>query len=202
MKLEKNKGVCWAAVNQKKTFVVTDVHKFPGHIACDSRSNSEIAVPIFDKLGEVIGILDVDSREYSNFDASDAEYLEKLTNLIFMNIPLTKSSNYFLNEIENAVTVCDADGIILYMNNKSIETFANSGGEKLIGSNLYKCHPGNSKEKLQNIMTAQKTNSYYILKNGARKLIHQVPRFKSGIFDGFLEISIPIPDTIETFSRD
>ena len=80
--LEKNKGVCWAGVNSGKTVVVPDVHLFPGHIACDSRSNSEIVVPLFDETGNVYGVLDVDSKEKSSFDETDAAWLERIVQLI------------------------------------------------------------------------------------------------------------------------
>ncbi|NQU85253.1 MAG: GAF domain-containing protein [Mariniphaga sp.] len=66
--LEKGKGVCWAAFNQKKTVIVEDVHNFSGHIACDSRSKSEIVVPFRNINGEIMGVLDVDSNELSAFD--------------------------------------------------------------------------------------------------------------------------------------
>jgi L-methionine (R)-S-oxide reductase len=81
--LENNTGVCWAAINQKETIIVPDVHKFPGHIACDSRSNSEIAVPVTDPSGAVLGVLDVDSESFGSFDETDAEYLEKIVRLIY-----------------------------------------------------------------------------------------------------------------------
>jgi L-methionine (R)-S-oxide reductase len=79
--LEKNKGVCWAAFNKKETVVVEDVHQFPGHIACDSRSNSEIVVPLKNREGEIIGVLDVDSKEKAAFDEVDALWLEKILEL-------------------------------------------------------------------------------------------------------------------------
>lgn len=81
--LEKNTGVCWAAVNTKKTIVVPDVHKFPGHIACDSRANSEIVVPVTGPTGTLVGVLDVDSEALSSFDETDAGYLEKIVHLIY-----------------------------------------------------------------------------------------------------------------------
>jgi L-methionine (R)-S-oxide reductase len=81
--LEKNKGVCWAAFNRKETVVVEDVHQFPGHIACDSRSNAEIVVPLKNREGAVIGVLDVDSREKAAFDEVDARWLEKILELIY-----------------------------------------------------------------------------------------------------------------------
>jgi GAF domain-containing protein len=80
--LAKNKGVCWTSVNQGKTIVVPDVHQFPDHIACDSRSNSEIVVPYKDKTGKITAVLDVDSSEFNSFDEVDAEYLEKIVALI------------------------------------------------------------------------------------------------------------------------
>jgi L-methionine (R)-S-oxide reductase len=80
--LEKDKGVCWAGVNKGETIVVSDVHQFPGHIACDSRSNSEIVVPLKAADGSVYGVLDVDSSELASFDETDAKWLEKILNLL------------------------------------------------------------------------------------------------------------------------
>ncbi|MFC2101575.1 GAF domain-containing protein [Bacteroidota bacterium] len=80
--LEKDKGVCWAGINQQKTIVVPDVHQFPGHIACDSRSNSEIVVPVTDKRGTIVGVLDVDSEKVNSFDEVDAENLEEIVRMI------------------------------------------------------------------------------------------------------------------------
>jgi GAF domain-containing protein len=82
--LKKDTGVCWAGINKGKTVIVDDVHQFPGHIACDSRSNSEIVVPLRDNSGEIIGVLDVDSSEFSNFDEVDAEWLERILELIYI----------------------------------------------------------------------------------------------------------------------
>ena len=81
--LEKDKGVCWAAFNQKKTMVVEDVHQFPGHIACDSRSKSEIVVPFKNKEGDLIGVLDIDSKELASFSEVDARWLEKILDLVY-----------------------------------------------------------------------------------------------------------------------
>lgn len=71
------RGVCGTAVAERRTLVVEDVNAFPGHIACDSRSRSEIVVPIV-SAGEVVGVLDLDSAELSNFDDGDREGLEAL----------------------------------------------------------------------------------------------------------------------------
>lgn len=80
--LEKNTGVCWAGILERSTIVVPDVHKFPGHIACDSRSNSEIVVPLFDAKNEPWAVLDVDSRRRDAFSAVDKYWLEKIARLI------------------------------------------------------------------------------------------------------------------------
>ena len=80
--LKKDTGVCWASVNEASTIVVSDVHEFPGHIACDSRSRSEIVIPLKNTQGEVIGVLDVDSKDLASFDEVDARWLEKIVGLI------------------------------------------------------------------------------------------------------------------------
>ena len=80
--LAKDTGVCWAAVNKKEIMMVEDVEKFPGHIACDSRSKSEIVIPLKNKRGDVYGVLDVDSSKLNAFDDIDAKWLLKITELI------------------------------------------------------------------------------------------------------------------------
>ncbi len=80
--LEKKKGVCWASVEKEDTIVVPDVNKFPGHITCDSRSNSEIVVPLVSEDSQVWGVLDVDSRELDAFSEIDKGWLEKIVKLI------------------------------------------------------------------------------------------------------------------------
>jgi len=81
--LKKDTGVCWAGINQNKPVVVEDVHAFPGHIACDSRSQSEIVVPLRNASGITIGVLDVDSSEPASFDEVDAKWLEKIVALVY-----------------------------------------------------------------------------------------------------------------------
>jgi GAF domain-containing protein len=71
-----DRGVCGLAARSKKTVIVPDVHQFPGHIACDEGSNSEIVVPII-KNKQLIGVLDIDSYSFSRFDTKDQAFLEK-----------------------------------------------------------------------------------------------------------------------------
>ncbi|HSG68165.1 MAG TPA: GAF domain-containing protein [Bacteroidales bacterium] len=80
--LNKDTGVCWAGINRGETIVVPDVHEFPGHIACDSRSRSEIVVPVRNGSGRLIGVLDVDSKDLASFDEVDAYWLEKIIGLL------------------------------------------------------------------------------------------------------------------------
>ena len=77
------RGVCGAAAAERRTQIVEDVHAFPGHIACDSRSASEIVVPVVDASGDLIAVLDVDATEKAAFDAVDAEWLERLIAKVF-----------------------------------------------------------------------------------------------------------------------
>ncbi|EJQ15656.1 GAF domain-containing protein [Bacillus cereus] len=79
------RGVCGAAAETKTTQLVADVHQFPGHIACDSASNSEIVVPIV-KEGNIIGVLDIDSPEKNRFDEVDQRYLEKFVETLLKHI--------------------------------------------------------------------------------------------------------------------
>lgn len=82
MHIAVGKGVCGTVAKTKQTEIVENVHNFPGHIACDSASKSEIVVPVF-KDGHFWGVLDLDSPEYSTFDETDGEYLSQIAPLIF-----------------------------------------------------------------------------------------------------------------------
>ncbi len=75
------RGVCGTAAEERRTVVVEDVHLFPGHIACDAASNSEIVVPLV-KDGELIGVLDIDSPLKNRFDAEDQAFLEQFAELL------------------------------------------------------------------------------------------------------------------------
>ena len=83
-RIKKGKGVCGNSWAQAKTLIVPDVEKFPGHIACSSASRSEIVIPVMHK-DEVVGVLDVDSKELNAFDTVDQVYLEQIVSLINFN---------------------------------------------------------------------------------------------------------------------
>lgn len=83
LRIDFKRGVCGAAARERTTQVVEDVHAFPGHIACDSRSNSEIVVPVLDAAGALIAVFDVDSESYGAFDDTDRAHLEDLMAAVF-----------------------------------------------------------------------------------------------------------------------
>jgi len=87
-RIAKGKGVCGTAWSENKTYLVENVHDFPGHIACSALSQSEIVVPIRNREGEVAMVLDVDSREVSDFGKNDQLALEKIANFITNLIPV------------------------------------------------------------------------------------------------------------------
>ncbi len=108
----------------------------------------------------------------------------------------------WVKEFAAAVTVCDTEGRIIEMNNRSLEAFAADGGAKLIGANVLDCHPEPSRSKLDKMMAERRTNVYTIQKNGKKKLIYQAPWFKDGLYAGFIELSIEIPSDMPHFNRD
>lgn len=78
------RGVCGTVAASQETEIVDDVHAFPGHIACDSRTNSEIVVPVFTEAGDLAAVLDVDSERHANFDDDDKVGLEAICKLLLV----------------------------------------------------------------------------------------------------------------------
>jgi len=76
------KGVCGKAALTKTIQCIENVHDFPGHIACDAASNSELVIPMLTETQRCIGVLDIDSFKFSNFDEVDIEYMTKIVNII------------------------------------------------------------------------------------------------------------------------
>lgn len=102
-------------------------------------------------------------------------------------------------EMNCAVTVCDADGIILYMNQKARITFASHGD--LIGKNLFPCHSEASREKIRHMLATGESNAYTISKLGQRKMIYQTPWRVDGKIAGMVEISMVIPEDMPHYVR-
>jgi GAF domain-containing protein len=82
--LEYSHGVCWKSILERTPLIVEDVHNFPDHIACDSRSKSEIVIPVQNSKKEIIGVLDVDSDKTGTFDRIDEEGLKKILELLYL----------------------------------------------------------------------------------------------------------------------
>ena len=102
-------------------------------------------------------------------------------------------------EMNCAVTVCDNDGIILYMNDKAKETFARHGD--LIGKSLIPCHNERSRAIIADLLASGGSNSYTIEKNGVRKMIYQTAWRKNGKVAGLVEISMVIPEEMPHYVR-
>lgn len=84
------RGVCGAAARLNETQLVDDVEAFPGHIACSSSTRSEIVLPVRNKAGEVIGVLDIDSNQPAAFDQEDQAALESMLDAVFGSLPAAK----------------------------------------------------------------------------------------------------------------
>jgi len=112
------------------------------------------------------------------------------------------SNHTWIKDFPGAITVCDPAGIILEMNQAACEVFRKDGGEKLIGSNLFDCHPEKARLKLEALMTQQQANVYTIQKRGKKKLIYQTPWYQNGQYAGFIELALVIPEQMPHFVRD
>lgn len=84
--IKRGRGVCGTAWDQDRTIVVPDVELFEGHIACSSLSRSEIVVPLHDSQGNVVCVLDIDSKELATFDEVDAQWLEEIARVISRHV--------------------------------------------------------------------------------------------------------------------
>lgn len=107
----------------------------------------------------------------------------------------------FFMELDSAVTVCDRDGIILYMNDKSCKSFEKYGGMELIGKSLFDCHNENSCKIIRQLIKEDKSNTYTVTGNGIKKLIHQAPWYKNGRVMGLIEFSTELPEEMPDHQR-
>jgi transcriptional regulator with PAS, ATPase and Fis domain len=108
----------------------------------------------------------------------------------------------FLKDFPGALTVCDVNGTIIYMNEASIEVFKDDGGAGLIGTSVLDCHPEPSRSKLCEMMEKHETNIYTIQKHGKKKLIYQTAWYQDGEYAGFIELALYIPWEMPHFNRD
>jgi PAS domain-containing protein len=108
----------------------------------------------------------------------------------------------WLDEFPAAITVCDAEGVIVGMNDRACATFETDGGAALIGTNVLACHPEPARTKLAELLRSGSPNVYTIEKGGIKKLIFQSPWFIKGVYSGFVELSLPLPSVLPHFNRD
>jgi len=114
---------------------------------------------------------------------------------------MTDTDHAWIKEFPAAITIGDAEGIILAMNDKAALTLGESGGYALIGTNMLDCHPEPARGKLERMMDRQEKNVYTIEKNGVKKLIYQTPWYRDGVYAGFVEMAIEIPFELPHFIR-
>jgi PAS domain-containing protein len=107
----------------------------------------------------------------------------------------------WLDGVAMAATVCDRQGVCLYMNEQAAKLFAKSGGRALVGRSLMDCHGEPARSRFAAQLASPAPNTYTIEKNGIRKLIHQVPWFAQGVFAGVVELSFELPAELPHFVR-
>ena len=108
----------------------------------------------------------------------------------------------WLEGIEAAITVCDPDGIIVYMNSQAAESFRDQGGMALMGKSLFECHREESNNQLRKMLKEGNSNAYTVEKNGKKKFVWQGPWLEGGVCKGLVEIVIPIPFELRHIVRN
>lgn len=107
----------------------------------------------------------------------------------------------WIDQLDGNVIVCDAQGIVIYMNELAIRAYAADGGAALIGTNLMDCHNARSREKIREILETRQKNVYTIEKQGKKKIIYQTPWIDNGELKGIVEFSLEIPAEMAHFVR-
>jgi hypothetical protein len=112
-----------------------------------------------------------------------------------------RTAREWAREVPVAISVCDAKGVMLEMNDRAAASHASYGGRALIGRDLFACHPGASKGKLARLLKGRRTNLYTIEKRGVKKIIIQAPWFRRGRFAGYVEMVAVLPKRVPHFVR-
>jgi transcriptional regulator with PAS, ATPase and Fis domain len=108
---------------------------------------------------------------------------------------------HWLDGVDVSVVACDTAGICTYMNERACQIFAKDGGRALLGHSLIDCHPEPARSRLLDMLNTPRANSYTIEKAGKKKLIHQTPFFRDGVFAGVVEIVLELPASLPHFVR-
>jgi transcriptional regulator with PAS, ATPase and Fis domain len=107
----------------------------------------------------------------------------------------------WLDGVAVSVVACDTAGICTYMNECACQLFAKDGGRALLGCSLIDCHPEPARSRLLEMLRTPRANSYTVEKAGKKRLIHQAPFWRDGVFAGVVEIGIDLPDPLPHFVR-
>jgi transcriptional regulator with PAS, ATPase and Fis domain len=119
-----------------------------------------------------------------------------------MVVKNTNIKNFdWIQDYPAAVTVCDTEGIIIAMNNRSAEQFKKRGGAGLIGTSLFDCHPESANSIIRRQLQTQQANVYITERKSGRRLIQQVPWYRDGVFAGIVETVSPIAGDIPVKQR-
>ncbi len=111
------------------------------------------------------------------------------------------SNHDWVDEFPGSITICDPHGVLLEMNEKAEQGYADDGGRKLIGTNILDCHPAAAREKFEQMLESRQPNIYTIEKKGIRKLVYQSPWFRDGQYAGVVELVLEIPERMPHFVR-
>jgi hypothetical protein len=108
----------------------------------------------------------------------------------------------WVKEFPGAITVCDAAGVILEMNDHAAKQFEKEGGRTLVGGSLLDCHPEPARTKLRHLLSSGKVNAYTIEKGGVKRLVYQAPWYQGGKYAGLVEVSVVLTDPLPHFVRN
>lgn len=114
---------------------------------------------------------------------------------------MTMQQFNWAEDIDGAITVCDAEGTVVYMNRRSRETF-NRDGQSMVGQSMMPCHSERSQAIIRHMLDADESHAYTITKQGRRKLIFQTPWREDGQVRGLVEFSFVLPDEMPHYDRD
>ncbi len=107
----------------------------------------------------------------------------------------------WIKGVTAAITVCDEQGEIVDMNDRSVRNFSKDGGADLCGRSLFDCHPPAASELLKEMLTRPEPNTYITEKNGQHRLVHQSPWYEDGHFKGYVEFIFDVPEEIPIIKR-
>jgi len=108
----------------------------------------------------------------------------------------------WFDEFPGAITITDADGVIIQMNDMAVEdVFKSSGGRELIGKNVLDCHPEYARKQIQAILENRQKNVYTIVKNGKKIFVYETPWYKEGVYSGIVELYLEIPFEVPNHIR-